>query len=137
MATRRGKKNRNERFPWGRAALVMLVLWGSLWAAAAAGAALGSFIYDDRYAAPAPYTEEQLRSMQRVAPEAADLATRDLHLWAEGVEMGRSVAKIEGALAGAMLLLAAWGTLAVVWLWGRERERAHRRVLDFAEAREA
>lgn len=137
MATRGRRRTRDAGFPWGRAAVVMLVLWGSLWVAGASGAALGSLIYDDRYAPPAPYTDEQLRSMQRVAPEAATVAERDLQLWAEGVEMGRSVARIEGALAGAMLLLAAWGTLAFVWLWGRERERAHRRLIDWAETSEA
>lgn len=133
MATRRRRRGRGNGFPFVRAGIVMLLLWGTLWAAGVGGAAIGTMIYNDRYAPPAPYSEEQLRSMQRVAPEAASVAERDLELWVEGVEVGRSVARVEGALAGTMLLLAIWGTLAFVWMWGRERERAQRRLLDLPD----
>jgi hypothetical protein len=99
------------------------MLWGSLWAAGQVGAIAGGYIYEERYAPPAPYTEAQLRSMGRASPEAVEMANREVGLWRESVEMGKAVASLEGTLAGSMMLLACWATGAIVWMWGRERER--------------
>lgn len=119
----RRRRGRDASFPIGRSLLLLAVLWGSLWAAGIGGAAAGAYVYDTRYAPPAPYTEEQLRSMERVSSPAADLARRDLDLWRETAEMGRSVARVEGALAGGMLMLAVWGALGAFWMWSRQRAR--------------
>lgn len=109
-----------------RAAVILVLLWGSMWLGGAAGSAIGIHIYDTRYAPEPPYTEAQLRSIARASEQAGQVARHDFKLWQETVNMGRSVARIEGAIAGSMLLLAVWGTLGAVWLWNRHRDR----VLD-------
>lgn len=134
MARRRQKKSHGPRIPVMRALVLLGVLWTSLWVAGVAGSRVGAYIYDDRYAPAAPYTEEQLQSMQRAAPEVAAMAARDLELWRDNVEMGRSVASLEGALAGTILLLACWATGGVIWMWTRERQRITRGMLDLDDA---
>jgi len=128
------QKGRGRNFPAVRALALLIGLWGSLWIAGLAGSRIGAYIYDDRYAPEAPYTEEQVESMQRAAPEVGAMAARDLELWRDNVEMGRSVASLEGALAGTILLLAILATGGVVWMWTRERQRLTRGPLDLDDA---
>ena len=130
MAARRKHARRRGGFSLVRVVGLLGMLWGSLWVAGQGGAMAGSYIYEERYAPPAPYTAQQLRSMERASPEAVELANREVALWRESVDMGRSVASLEGTLAGSMMLLACWATLGVVWMWGRERERLVRNELD-------
>lgn len=134
MARRGKSRTHHRRFPAFRALGLLAVLWSSLWVAGIAGSKVGAYIYDDRYAPAAPYTEEQLVSMQRAAPEVAAMAERDLELWRDNVEMGRSVASLEGALAGTILLLACWATGGVIWMWTRERQRLTRGMFDLDDA---
>jgi len=134
MARRERKSTERRRFPVVQAVVLLGVLWGSMWAAGLAGSYAGVYIYDDRYAPPAPYDAQQLQSLQRAAPEVARMAERDLELWRDNVSMGRSVASLEGALAATILLLAFWATGGVVWMWGRERQRAARSMLDFEQS---
>lgn len=119
----RTKREPRVGFPIVRALAILGLLWGSLWAAGLAGSRIGGYIYDTRYAPAPPYTEEQIRSMEQVSGDGAEVANRDLKIWKDTVSVGRSVASIEGALAGSMIMLVLWGTLAAFWLWGRERER--------------
>lgn len=124
MARSNGRRRRG--FPVYRALLILGLLWGSLWLSGMAGSAVGGYIYDTRYAPQPPYTAQQLRSMERASGQAAEVARQDLRIWEDTVVVGRSVARLEGALAASMLVLALWGTLAAFWLWGRERDRALR-----------
>lgn len=126
MARGRQKTRSGDGFPILRALVILALLWGSLWVAGMAGSAAGGYVYDRRYAPQPPYSEEQLRSMERVSDGAAEVARHDLRIWEETVAVGRSVARVEGALAGSMIMLALWGTLAAFWLWSRERDRALR-----------
>lgn len=123
---RRAEGRGRSGFPVFRALLILGLLWGSLWLAGMGGSSVGAYIYDTRYAPQPPYSEDQLRSMERVSGQAVEVARHDLRIWEETVSMGRSVARVEGALAGSMLMLALWGTMGAFWLWGRERDRALR-----------
>ena len=102
---------------------ILILIWGSLWSSAVIGSRVGNYIYNDRYAPPPPYTAEQIASMRQVSPEAARLAERDVEVWRETVELGTSLAGVEGALAGTVAILAVWLTVGLVWMWNRERRR--------------
>lgn len=131
---RKTPRKRRRPFPILHVIGVLAAVWGSMWLSGMAGARIGMHLYETRVAPEAPYTDEQLRSMERASPEAAAVARQDLHVWTETFSMGQSIARVEGALAGTLLMLAVWGTLAAVWLFGRERDRDTRPRLDgFAE----
>ena len=116
------RRRRKERFPWARAGLLVFAVWLSLWAAGLAGARVGEKIYNERYAEAAPYTAEELESLDNMAAAAA-AAEREMHIWRESVKLGGSVASVEGAMFGTILLLAIWVTGGMIWLWMRERQR--------------
>ena len=110
-------------FPWGRAVLLLAVLWITLWGAGVAGGIAGAYIYDDRSVPPPPYTEEQLATIERMAPETFRIATLDMDSWRAGVELGRTIARLEGKVLGSLLILGVWGSVGVMWLWNRQRDR--------------
>jgi hypothetical protein len=119
---------RDAGFPWSRAALLLVVLWASLWAAGFAGGRVGTYIFDERYVAAPPYTETELATLERVSPGTFEVASMDMAAWRDSVDMGRTIARLEGKVVGSLLLLAIWGSLGLVWLWNRQRER-HTRLL--------
>ena len=121
-------------FPWLKGLAILGAVWASIWLASVAGGYVGVYIYDVRYSPERPYSDEQLTSMERVQSDVAAVARRDLALWQDSDEVGRSIARLEGALAGGILLLALWGTGGVLWIWGRERERAVGRKFEFDSA---
>jgi len=110
-------------FPWGRAALLLAVLWASLWAAGLAGGKVGAYVYDDRYLPEPPYSAEQMATIESMAPDTARLARLDMDSWQASVELGRTIARLEGSVVGTLLLLGIWGSLGVMWLWNRQRDR--------------
>ena len=125
MARRRKRKSsRGRSFPVVQVVVVLAIAWGSVWLAGMLGARVGSHLYYTRSAPERPYTDEQIRSMERASPEAAAVARQDLRVWNETVEMGESIARMEGALAATLGMFAIWGTLGAIWLFGRERERS-------------
>jgi len=118
-------------FPWGRAIMLLALLWGTLWAAGIAGGFVGAYVYEDRFVPEAPYSAEQLATIERMAPDTFKLATLDMASWQASVEMGRTIARLEGTVIGSMLLLGIWGSIGVTWLWNRQRDR--RAQLLFSE----
>lgn len=112
-----------SRFPWGRAALLLVMLWATLWAAGFAGGTAGAYVYDDRYVPEAPYTAEQLATIGSVSPETFRIASMDMDSWEASVDLGRTIARLEGKVMGSLLLLGIWGSLGVMWLWNRQRDR--------------
>ncbi len=108
-------------FPWGSAVLLLAVLWVSLWAAGAAGGFVGVYVYDDKYVPEPPYSEAELAMVERMAPETFKIATLDMEAWEASVELGRTIARLEGKVIGSMLLLGVWGSVGVAWLWNRQR----------------
>lgn len=123
---RRNKRKRSRRrsFPVAQVLGILVVAWGSVWLAGTIGARVGSHLYQTRSAPERPYTDEQIRSMERASPDAAAVARQDLYVWSESTEMGESIARMEGALAATLGMFAIWGTLGAIWLFGRERERS-------------
>lgn len=116
-------------FPWGRAALLLAVLWVSLWAAGMAGGVAGAYVYDDRYTPEAPYSAAQLATLERMAPSTFSIASRDMDSWEATVQLGRTIARLEGKVAGTLLVLALCGGFAILWLWKRDRDRRARLFL--------
>lgn len=110
-------------FPWGRAALLLIVLWATLWAAGLAGGMIGAHVYASNYAPEPPYSTEQLATIERMAPSTYRIATMDMDSWEASVELGRTIARLEGKVIGSLLLLGTWGSIGVVWLWNRQRDR--------------
>jgi hypothetical protein len=110
-------------FPWGRAVLLLVVLWASLWGAGLAGGRAGAYVYDDRYVPGPPYTEQELTTLERVSPGTLEVAKLDMQAWRDSVQMGRSIASLEGKVIGSLLLLGIWGSVGLMWLWNRLRER--------------
>jgi len=110
-------------FPWGKAVLLLVVLWVTLWGAGVAGGMAGAYVYDDRSAPEAPYTEKQLAMVERMAPETFRLANLDMESWRASVVLGRTIARLEGKVIGSLLLMGVWGSLGVMWLWSRQRDR--------------
>jgi len=110
-------------FPWGRAVLVLATLWATLWGAGVVDGMAGAYVYDDRSVPEAPYTEKQLAMIEHVAPETFALANMDMDSWRATVVLGRTIARLEGKVIGSLLLLGVWGSLGVMWLWNRLRDR--------------
>lgn len=110
-------------FPWGRAALLLLMLWATLWAAVLAGGLAGAYVYDDRYVPEAPYTAAQLTTIESVSPHTFRIASLDMDSWEASVDLGRTIARLEGKVMGSMLLLGVWGSIGIMWLWNRQRDR--------------
>lgn len=120
-------------FPWARALLVLLALWLSVWGGSILGGRVGSYLYDDRYAPEPPYSQAEMQTLQRVAPSTFAVAQDDMHAWEETVDLGRSLARIEGTVVGGLLLLGLWGAVGLFWLWNRERERHARLAWELAD----
>jgi hypothetical protein len=111
------------RFPWQRALMLLLAAWASIWAAGYAGGRAGEYVFDDRYLPDPPYTEQELASLERVSPETFKIAEMDMSAWENGVEMGRTLARLEGRVIGSLVLLGVWASAGLVWLWNRQRAR--------------
>ncbi len=117
-------------FPWGRAVLLLALLWATLWGAGLAGGMVGAYVYDDTAVPEPPYTEEQLATIERMAPGTFRVASLDMDSWRASVELGRTIARLEGKVVGSLLLLGIWGSIGVMWLWNRQRDR--RSLLSFS-----
>lgn len=134
VRSRRRRRRSGPRFPWGRTAVIVLAIWGSLWAAGLVGSEIGARVYRLEFAPSPPFTEEQLSSMRQVSPSAAEVAERDMRLWQESVTVGESVAGVHGALIGTVLLLSVWVVGGLVWLWNREGQRRAEAEMEAYEA---
>jgi len=99
------------------------VLWASLWGAGVAGGLAGATIYEDRYMPEPPYSEEQLATIETMSPGTFKIAIQDMEAWEGTVEIGRTIARLEGKVFGSLLLLGIWGSLGLMWLWNRQRDR--------------
>ena len=120
-------------FPWARAVMLVATLWGSLWLAGMLGGRAGAYLYDDRYVVEAPYTADELATLERVSPDTFRVAELDMNSWESSVVLGRTIARLEGKVAGSLILLGVWGALGVGWLWKRQsaRRSAQRFSRDF------
>lgn len=112
-----------QRSPWLRTIALIVAIWVSLWASGTAGAWLGARVYTDFWAPDSPYSAEDLASLERLSPASAETAQSEQDLWEQSVTLARSVAGLEGALVGTVSILAVWISVAVGWLWARERRR--------------
>ena len=106
---------------WLRAIVLLVLVWVTVAGAAEIGSRLGVHFYVTRSATPAPSTEQQIRALDRASSAAADMARRDLQVWQTSFNAGSTVARIQGATAAGMLVLAAWATAGLRWLWVRRR----------------
>ncbi|NKB88797.1 MAG: hypothetical protein GKS06_11320 [Acidobacteria bacterium] len=110
-------------FPWQRAAVLLLAAWASIWVAGVVGGRAGEYVFDDRYLPEPPYTNQELASLERVSPDTYNLAMMDMGAWETTVDMGRTLARLEGRVIGSLVLLGAWASLGMVWMWNRQRAK--------------
>jgi len=121
-----------KKFPWASAALVLVLLWVSLWVAGVAGSMAGFRVYEDKYISAPPYTAQQLETLERVSPDAFAIAKMDAGSWQSAVDLERAIARLEGRVVGGLLWLGIWASTGVMWLWNRQRER-HAQLLFLAD----
>ena len=120
-------------FPWSRALLVLLTLWLTVWVGSFLGGRAAIWIYEDRFAPPPPYSEAEMQTLERVAPTTFAVAQEDMAAWRETVDLGSSLARIEGTVVGGLALIGLWGAVGLFWLWNRERERHARMAFELAD----
>ena len=112
-----------SQIPWFRSAVVVVAMSGSLWGSGIVGAMGGRWAYQSYWMPDPPFTEEQLRSMETLAPATLPMAEQETALWRRSTDVGLSIAGVQGALVGTVLVLALWVTGVLIWLFAAERRR--------------
>jgi hypothetical protein len=118
------------RFPWGRAFLMLALLWASVWVSGVVGGRVGVYLYETRWMPEAPYSEREMENLERVAPTSFQIASQEMKAWESHVEVETSLARVEGGVAAGLVLIGVWGVFGVAWLWNRERDRQARLLLN-------
>ena len=118
------------RFPWGRALLMLALLWASVWASGVVGGRAGVYLYETRWMPEAPYSAVELENLERVAPTTFRIAKQEMTAWQSHVDVEKSLARVEGGVMAGLVLLGIWGVFGIAWLWNRERERQARLLMN-------
>lgn len=116
-------------FPWLQAVILVAAASLSMLGVGRLGAIVGEELHE-RNEGTAPYTAEQLRSMEMISPDAAGVAALELATWNEGLEVGRSVARVQGEIVATLVLMLGWAAVIAIWLWRRNRARLTQRLLE-------